>query len=79
MNLFQRLFNIVIEKFLDTWSWYVDGLQIESVRGHFGQDVPDFYDISKEKSAMHLVNSHFITHGVWSTFPNLVEIGGKFI
>ena len=67
----------MVEKFLDAWSSYADGLQIGSVREHFGQDVPDFYEISKERSAMNLVNSHFITHGIWPTYPNLVDIGGK--
>ena len=77
MNGFQRFFNVMVEKFLDTWSWYADGLQIGSVRNHFGQDVPDFYDVSKKRSAMFLANSHFITHGIWPTYPNFVDIGGK--
>ena len=77
--MFERLINLFIEKLIDVWAIYVDGLQIGGVRKHFGEDVPDFYDISKERSAMSLINSHFITHGIWPTYPNFVDIGGKVL
>ena len=46
------------------------------VREHFGEDIPDFYDIAKERSALTIVNSHFVTHGSWPTYPNMIEVGG---
>ena len=57
----QRLGNLVLEKFLDGWMSFVDTLQIE----HFGKNVPDFYDITRERIALAFVNSHFVTHGTW--------------
>ena len=68
MTFFQRLGNLFLEKFLDGWMIFVDNMQIEHVREHFGKNVPDFYDISRERSALALVNSHFVTHG------NLAEL-----
>ena len=76
MTFFQRLGNLVLEKFLDGWMIFVDTLQIEHVREHFGKSVPDFYDIARERSALAFVNSHFVTHGIWPSYPNMVEIGG---
>ena len=46
------------------------------VRVHFGEDIPDFDDIAKERSALTIVNSHFVTHGSWPTYPNMIEVGG---
>ena len=46
------------------------------VREHFGEDIPDFYDIAKERSPLTIVNSHFVTHGSWPTYPNMIEVGG---
>ena len=66
-----------MENFFDVWMVFIDGSQMAPVRKHFGQDIPDFYEISKERSALSLVNSHFITHGIWPTYPNSVDIGGE--
>ena len=76
MTFSQRLINILLEKMLDAWMSYSDGLQIAHVRDHFGKDIPDFNDIGRERSALSLINSHFVTHGVSPTYPNMVEIGG---
>merc|ERR1711971_1244677 len=76
MTFSQRLTNIFLEKMLDAWISYSDGLQIAHVRDHFGKDIPDFCDIGRERSALSLINSHFVTHGVSLSYPNMVEIGG---
>merc|ERR1719418_358927 len=76
MTFLQRLGNLVVEKFIDGWMIFVDNLQIEHVREHFGKNVPDFYDIARERSALAFANSHFVTHGTWPSYPNMVEIGG---
>ena len=55
---------------------YTDSILIESVRKHFGEDVPDFETIMEERSAFALANSHFVTHGSWPYYPNVAEIGG---
>ena len=49
---------------------FVDTLQIEHVREHFGKNVPDFYDITRERIVLAFVNSHFATHGTWPSYPN---------
>ena len=77
MSFVQRLSNLLLEGVMDGFMAYVDGLQIPYVRKHFGQEIPDFYDIAKARSALTLVNSHFITHGIWPTYPNYIDIGGK--
>ena len=55
---------------------WVDSLFIESIRNHFGNDIPDFETIIRERSAFAIANSHFVTHGSWPLYKNLVEVGG---
>ena len=43
MTFFQRLTNLIFEKFLEIWIYWTDGLSLEHIRNHFGQDSPDFY------------------------------------
>ena len=77
MSFVQRLMNLFLEGMMEGVTAYIDGLQMPFMRKHFGQEIPDFYDIAKERSALTLVNSHFITHGIWPTYPNYIDIGGK--
>ena len=73
MSFLQRLGNLVLEKFLDGWMSFVDTLQTEHVSEHFGKNVPDFYDITRERIVLAFVNSHFATHGTWPSYPNWTE------
>ena len=76
MTFLQRLGNQVLELILDISMMYIDSLQMGHVREHFGEDIPDFYDIAKERSPLTIVNSHFVTHGSWPTYQNMIEVGG---
>ena len=77
MTFFQRLGNQALELILDISMMYIDSLQMGHVREHFGEDIPDFYDIAKERSPLTIVNSHFVTHGSWPTYPNMIDRDGK--
>ena len=76
MTFFQRLTNIIFENFFDGWVHWTDGLSIEHIRNHFGQDSPDFYSIVNKRSSIALANSHFVTHGIYPSYPNFIQIGG---
>ena len=76
MTFGQRISSLLLEFVLDAFMVYADGKQIKHVREHFGEDVPDFFDIGVQRSTLAIVNSHFVTHGIWPTYPNMVEIGG---
>lgn len=76
MTFVQRISNVFLEGLMYFYIMYTDSLQIESVREHFGKDIPDFETIMEERSAFALVNSHFVTHGSWPYYRNLAEIGG---
>jgi glucuronosyltransferase len=76
MTFIERLSNLFLTGIMDLYMTYTDSIQVESLREHFGNDVPDFYTIMKERSAFSLANSHFVTHGSWPLYPNIVEIGG---
>ena len=55
---------------------YIDSIQLEFIRERFGEDTPDFQTLVEQRSAMAVVNSHFVTHGSWPLYKNVVEIGG---
>ena len=76
MTFAQRLLNILLELIFKLYTWYVDSIQIESIREHFGEDVPDFDTILSERKAFLIANSHFITQGSWPSYKNVVEVGG---
>ena len=76
LSFFERIANIFLENLMEVYTTYVDSIQIESVREQFGADIPDFYTIMAERSALAFTNSHFVTHGSWPYYQNLVEIGG---
>ena len=76
MTFSERLSNIFIEGVMTLYTMYFDSLQIEAIREHFSKDSPDFYTIMRDRSAIALTNSHFVTHGSWPMYPNLFEIGG---
>ena len=76
MTFVQRLLNIFLELVIRAYTWYIDSLQMESIREHFGEGVPDSYTCLKERSALGIANSHFITQGSWPLYKNVIEIGG---
>merc|ERR1719242_1999597 len=76
MTFSQRLTNTMFEVFMDGWLLWSDGMSIEHIRNHFGQDSPDLHSIMKERSSIAIANSHFVTHGVYPSYPNLIQIGG---
>ena len=76
MTFSQRLTNTMFELFMDGWLLWSDGMSIEHIRNHFGQDSPDLHSIMKERSSIAIANSHFVTHGVYPSYPNLIQIGG---
>ena len=76
MSFIQRLGNQLFHYGIIVGFDYADRKQFEHVREHFGQDVPDPYDINRERSALAIINSHIVTHGVWPSYQNLVEVGG---
>ena len=76
MTFIQRLGNQLFHYGIIVGFDYADRKQFEHVREHFGQDVPDPYDINRERSALAIINSHIVTHGVWPSYQNLVEVGG---
>ena len=49
---------------------------MESLREHFGNDIPDFDTILEKRRAFLIANSHFVTHGSWPLYKNVVEVGG---
>lgn len=79
MTFFQRLLNVFLEIMLRAYTKYIDSLQMESIREHFGEDVPDSDTTLKERSAIGIVNSHFITQGSWPLYKNVIEVGGIHI
>lgn len=76
MTFVERLSNVFLEGIMSLYIAYTDSIQVESLREHFGNDIPDFFTIMKERSAFAIANSHFVTHGSWPLYQNLVEIGG---
>ena len=76
MTFFQRLTSLWFEIFFDNSIHGIDSINIEHIRNHFGENCPDFYSIMKERSSLALVNSHFVTHGSWPSYPNFIQIGG---
>ena len=76
MTFTQRLLNIFLEIMFKSYTWYVDSIQIESIREHFGNEVPNFDTIFREKRAFLIANSHFITQGSWPLYKNVAEVGG---
>ena len=76
LSFFERIANIFLHNLMEVYTTYVDSIHIESVREQFGAEVPDFYSIMAERSALAFTNSHFVTHGSWPYYQNLVEIGG---
>ena len=76
MTFIQRISNIVLGGIMTSYTLYTDSIQIEGIRAQFGDDVPDFYTIVEERSALSITNSHFVTHGSWPYYQNLVEVGG---
>ena len=76
MKFSQRIANLFLEGILNLYMMYVDSVQIQSIRENFGEDVPDFHSIMKERSAFAMSNSHFVTHGSWPYYQNHIEVGG---
>ena len=76
MTFIQRLSNIFLELVINGYTWYVDTLQMESIREHFGEDIPDSHTTLKKRSAIGIANSHFITQGSWPLYKNMIEVGG---
>ena len=56
MTFTQRLSNIFLEIIFKLYTWYVDSIQIESIRERFGEDIPDFDTILREKRAFLIAN-----------------------
>ena len=76
MSFSQRISNVILDGVMYAYTGWVDSLFIESIRNHFGNDIPDFETIIRERSAFAIANSHFVTHGSWPLYKNLVEVGG---
>ena len=76
MTFIQRLGNQLFHYGIIFGFDYADRKQFEYVRKYFGQDIPDPFDINRERSALAIINSHIVTHGVWPSYQNLVEVGG---
>ena len=76
MTFTQRLLNVFLEVIFKLYTWYVDSIQMESLREHFGNDIPDFDTILEKRRAFLIANSHFVTHGSWPLYKNVVEVGG---
>ena len=76
MSFTQRISNVLLDRVMNAYVSWMDSLFLESVRNHFGDDIPDFNSIIKERSALAIANSHFVTHGSWPLYQNLVEVGG---
>ena len=76
MSFTQRIANVILEGVMRTYTAWLDSLFLESIRGYFGEDVPDLNTIVKDRSAFAIANSHFVTHGSWPLYQNLVEVGG---
>ena len=75
MSFTQRIANVILEGVMRTYTAWLDSLFLESIRGYFGEDVPDLNTIVKDRSAFAIANSHFVTHGSWPLYQNLVEVG----
>ena len=76
MTFWERLGNLIIIKLWKLSQDLGDNATIKLVSEHLGIEIPDKHTIMQQRHVLGLVNSHFVTHGVWPSYKNLVEIGG---
>ena len=79
LSFFERIKNILIGNAWNAFILYISNLEKHILEESFGRSIPDFQDILKERTALCIANSHFVTHGNWPYYKNVVEIGGAHL
>ena len=68
--------NVILENLLNLVLNWSDSLSLKSVREKISHNIPDFNSIVENRAAYSLSNSHFVTHGSWPYYQNVIEVGG---
>ena len=76
MTFFQRMTNVILENLLNLFLNWSDSLALKSVHEKISHNIPDFNSIVENRAAYSLSNSHFVTHGSWPYYQNVIEVGG---
>ena len=79
LSFFDKIKNILLGNSWNAFIVYLSNLERSILEESIGGPIPPFQDILIERSSFYLTNSHFVTHGNWPYYKNVVEIGGSHL
>lgn len=78
MNFQERFLNTLFGLIFKATRWYINSLQDNVMRRHFGSDVPFVGDLQRNASLM-LLNTHVSLSYPRPTVPNVIYVGGMHV
>lgn len=76
LSFLGRIKNIFIGNLWNALIYHIASVENNNLQDILGYSLPNIGTILKERSAFKISNSHFVTHGSWPYYKNLVEVGG---